>query len=94
MGLVIEMRQGKLIHVFRQTHPLYTSEHTGSVSAHVWDLAGPELPPGVDPETVDVVVMVFVLSALHPKEWTQAIGNVHRVSWFQTSHQLLTCLGP
>ncbi|CAE6470829.1 unnamed protein product [Rhizoctonia solani] len=62
-----------------KAHPLYTANHIGAVSAHVWDLAGPILPPGVDSGTVDVVVMVFVLSALHPKEWTQAITNVYRM---------------
>jgi hypothetical protein len=72
--------QGKLADVISKAHPLYTSDHTGSVLAHVWDLAGPNLPPGVNSGTVDVVVMVFVLSALHPKEWTQAIGNIYRVS--------------
>ncbi|KAH7335411.1 S-adenosyl-L-methionine-dependent methyltransferase [Rhizoctonia solani] len=60
-----------------KAHPLYTANHIGTVSAHVWDLAGPILPPDVDSGTVDVVVMVFVLSALHPKEWTQAITNVY-----------------
>ncbi|KAJ1306679.1 hypothetical protein OPQ81_007672 [Rhizoctonia solani] len=62
-----------------KAHPLYTANHIGTVSAHVWDLAGPILPPGVDSGTVDVVVMVFVLSALHPKEWTQAIKNVYHM---------------
>ncbi|ELU43471.1 actin filament binding protein [Rhizoctonia solani AG-1 IA] len=67
----------KAIEVVR-AHPLYTANHIGSVSAHVWDLAGSTLPPGVDSGTVDVVVMVFVLSALHPKEWAQAVTNVYR----------------
>ncbi|CAE6475751.1 unnamed protein product [Rhizoctonia solani] len=68
----------KAIEVVR-AHPLYTANHIGSVSAHVWDLAGSTLPPGVDSGTVDVVVMVFVLSALHPKEWAQAVTNVYRM---------------
>ncbi|KAG8763380.1 hypothetical protein FRC11_004255 [Ceratobasidium sp. 423] len=65
--------------IFFKAHPLYTSNHTGTVSAHVWDLAGPTLPHGVDSGTVDIVVMVFVLSALHPKEWTQAITNIYHM---------------
>ncbi|CEL61945.1 putative methyltransferase-like protein SPBC21C3,07c OS=Schizosaccharomyces pombe (strain 972 / ATCC 24843) GN=SPBC21C3.07c PE=3 SV=2 [Rhizoctonia solani AG-1 IB] len=62
-----------------QAHPLYTANHIGTVAAHVWDLAGSTLPPGVDSGTVDIVVMVFVLSALHPEEWTQAVANVYRM---------------
>ncbi|EUC59063.1 actin filament-binding protein [Rhizoctonia solani AG-3 Rhs1AP] len=62
-----------------KAHPLYTAKHIGTISAHVWDLAGPTLPPGVDSGTVDIVVMVFVLSALHPEEWAQAVTNVYRM---------------
>ncbi|KAF8605887.1 S-adenosyl-L-methionine-dependent methyltransferase [Ceratobasidium sp. AG-I] len=62
-----------------KAHPLYTSPHIGSVSAHVWDLSGASLPPNVDSGTVDVVVMVFVLSALHPAEWANAVHNVYRM---------------
>ncbi|KDN47127.1 hypothetical protein RSAG8_03904, partial [Rhizoctonia solani AG-8 WAC10335] len=62
-----------------KAHPLYAANHIGTVSAHVWDLASPILPPGVDSGTVDIVVMVFVLSALHPKEWSQAVTNVYRM---------------
>ncbi|KAL5633338.1 hypothetical protein ACGC1H_003738 [Rhizoctonia solani] len=62
-----------------KAHPLYTANHIGTISAHVWDLAGPTLPPGVDSGTVDIVVMVFVLSALHPEEWAQAVTNVYRM---------------
>lgn len=32
--------------------------------------------------TVDAVVMIFVLSALSPAEWEQAIENVYRVCHF------------
>ena len=34
---------------------------------------------GVEPGTVDVATMIFVLSALHPKEWSQAVRNVYRL---------------
>ncbi|KAG9103500.1 hypothetical protein FRC06_010382 [Ceratobasidium sp. 370] len=60
-----------------KAHPLYSAPHIGSVSACVWDLSGPNLPLGVDSGTVDIVVMVFVLSALHPDEWASAIRNVY-----------------
>jgi tRNAThr (cytosine32-N3)-methyltransferase len=36
----------------------------------------------VEPETVDIVILVFVMSALHPDEWGRAIANIHRVSFY------------
>lgn len=38
-----------------------------------------KLPPGVEPGTVNIIVLVFVLSALHPDEWGRAIANIHKV---------------
>ncbi|KAH9926962.1 methyltransferase [Fomitopsis serialis] len=62
-----------------QTNPLYTSPPVGSIKAAVWDLSSSELPPDVTPESVDVIVLVFVLSALHPHEWQRAVGNIHKM---------------
>ncbi|KAI0792218.1 S-adenosyl-L-methionine-dependent methyltransferase [Abortiporus biennis] len=62
-----------------QSNPLYTSPPVGSIRADVWDLSSPSLPPGVEPGSVDIVTLVFVLSALHPAEWAQAIQNIHRI---------------
>lgn len=68
-----------------QQHPLYQNQNT--CHACVYDLSAgahgeaPEarLPDGVEPGTVDIVVMVFVLSALHPNEWAAAADNVYRM---------------
>jgi tRNAThr (cytosine32-N3)-methyltransferase len=38
------------------------------------------LPEGVEPGTVDVLTVIYVLSALHPTEWDQAIHNLYSVS--------------
>jgi tRNAThr (cytosine32-N3)-methyltransferase len=38
------------------------------------------LPEGVEPGSVDVLTVIYVLSALHPKEWEQAIHNLYTVS--------------
>nr|XP_018265270.1 S-adenosylmethionine-dependent methyltransferase [Kwoniella dejecticola CBS 10117]OBR87428.1 S-adenosylmethionine-dependent methyltransferase [Kwoniella dejecticola CBS 10117] len=38
---------------------------------------GYSLPEGIQPGTVDVISVIFVLSALHPKEWDQAIRNLY-----------------
>ncbi|ORX96073.1 S-adenosyl-L-methionine-dependent methyltransferase [Clohesyomyces aquaticus] len=55
------------------------------IQADVWDVAaspGSEnagLPPGVEEGTVDVVLMVFIFSALEPRQWGQAVKNIWRV---------------
>ncbi|EDK41769.2 hypothetical protein PGUG_05867 [Meyerozyma guilliermondii ATCC 6260] len=50
----------------------------GVAFSSVWDLANPEgkLPEGLEPHSVDVVVLVFVFSALHPNQWATAINNL------------------
>lgn len=52
----------------------------GAVEACVYDLAaGGTLPEGVEEGSVDVVIMVFVFSALAPEQWSAALGNVRRM---------------
>lgn len=71
----------------------------GSIHAVVWDLSDKQnLPEGVKPGSIDIIVMVFVLSALHPNEWRQAVSNVYRVGFLATfpaiTHRLLQMLRP
>ncbi|KAG0261962.1 hypothetical protein BG011_000511 [Mortierella polycephala] len=47
--------------------------------AFVWDLAGDDIPPEVEPESMDVLVLIFVLSALHPDKWDQAMNNLYKL---------------
>ncbi|KAG0295677.1 hypothetical protein BGZ96_011254 [Linnemannia gamsii] len=47
--------------------------------AFVWDLAGDDIPPEVEPESMDVLVLIFVLSALHPDRWENAMNNLYRL---------------
>ena len=42
------------------------------------------LPEGIQPGTVDIAVMIFVMSALHPLEWQRAIANAYKVGSFST----------
>lgn len=52
------------------------------MSADVWDIAGEgegALPPGLSEESVDVVVLIFIFSALAPDQWERAVSNVYRV---------------
>ncbi|KOS18231.1 tRNA(Thr) (cytosine(32)-N(3))-methyltransferase [Escovopsis weberi] len=57
-------------------HESYDPKH---IQADVWDVAGEVLPPDVEEGTVDVAIMIFIFSALSPKEWGRAVRNVHRV---------------
>ncbi|PYH72843.1 tRNA(Thr) (cytosine(32)-N(3))-methyltransferase [Aspergillus vadensis CBS 113365] len=55
------------------------------MTADVWDVTaepdenGNGLPPGLTEESVDVVVLIFIFSALAPEQWNQALRNVYRV---------------
>lgn len=63
-------------------HELYDPEH---IQADVWDVASsPDsenggLPPGLHEGSVDVVLMIFIFSALNPRQWDQAVRNIWRV---------------
>jgi tRNAThr (cytosine32-N3)-methyltransferase len=63
------------VKVMRQ-HEAYD---TSIMQADVWDVSGAELPPGVEEGSVDLVLMIFVFSALAPDEWARAVDNVHRI---------------
>ncbi|EIW59850.1 methyltransferase [Trametes versicolor FP-101664 SS1] len=62
-----------------QNNPLYLSPPLGTIEAAVWDLTSPTLPPGLEPGSVDILTLVFVMSALHPKEWANAVSNIHKL---------------
>ncbi|CAO1630551.1 unnamed protein product [Sympodiomycopsis kandeliae] len=55
------------------------SKPVGRVTSFVWDLSSRDGPPTsyIKPESLDIVVLIFVFSALHPREWNQAIKNCH-----------------
>ncbi|PMD13768.1 actin binding protein-like protein [Hyaloscypha hepaticicola] len=52
---------------------------TKTIQADVWDAANETLPPGLQEGTVDVVLMIFIFSALSPSQWNQAMHNIYRV---------------
>ncbi|CZR57884.1 probable ABP140-actin filament-binding protein [Phialocephala subalpina] len=52
---------------------------TKNIQADVWDAAGETLPPGLEEGSVDLVLMIFIFSALSPSQWKQAVQNIHRV---------------
>jgi len=53
--------------------------NTDVMQADVWDVTGDELPPGLTEGSVDVVVLIFIFSALSPTEWDKAVDNIHRL---------------
>ncbi|KAH8983153.1 S-adenosyl-L-methionine-dependent methyltransferase [Lactarius hatsudake] len=62
-----------------QHNTLYTSPPCGTITASVWDLSSASPPPDLAPRSADILVLVFVLSALHPSEWPQAISNIAQI---------------
>jgi tRNAThr (cytosine32-N3)-methyltransferase len=59
---------------------MYAEPPVGKIHSAVWDLSSSDsLPPDVEVGTVDIVILVFVMSALHPDEWGKAIANIHKV---------------
>jgi tRNAThr (cytosine32-N3)-methyltransferase len=51
----------------------------GTIRAEAWDAAGEQLPDGLTDGSVDVVIMIFIFSALNPTQWAQAVTNVTRL---------------
>ena len=59
---------------------LYLNSPLGSIHAQPWDLTSDNLPDDIEEGSVDLVTLIFVLSALHPDEWCKAMRNIQRVS--------------
>lgn len=64
-----------------RSNPMYTTPVSGRARAFVWDLSSQAGSPDdeIAPATLDVAVLIFCLSALHPREWKQAMDNVYRM---------------
>ncbi|KAI0586937.1 Methyltransf-12 multi-domain protein [Pyrenophora tritici-repentis] len=66
-----------------RSHELY--DDGKRIQADVWDVASPPtfdnagLPSGLTENSVDVVLMIFIFSALAPEQWDQAVRNIWRV---------------
>jgi tRNAThr (cytosine32-N3)-methyltransferase len=65
----------KAVDVMR-AHEEYNTDY---MQADVWDAAGDELPPGLEEGSVDVVIMIFIFSALNPRQWRKAVENAYRL---------------
>lgn len=51
----------------------------GRVSAHLWDVTSENLPPVISPASIDIVLLVFVFSALDPSQWEKALQSLHKM---------------
>lgn len=47
----------------------------------VWDLANEDgnLPENMEENSCDIVILIFIFSALHPNQWQQAINNLKKI---------------
>ncbi|KAK9763469.1 hypothetical protein K7432_009820 [Basidiobolus ranarum] len=59
-----------------KSNPIYNEERS---QAFVWDLTDPNLPECVEPGSIDVIILVFVVSAINPKCWDQVITNLSKL---------------
>lgn len=57
----------------------YNTGHIGTMQADVWDASSGELPPGLSEGSVDIVMMIFIFSALEPSQWDQTVRNIYKL---------------
>jgi tRNAThr (cytosine32-N3)-methyltransferase len=77
----------KAVEVIKGNEAYKSEENIGEIDASVWDVAAlpepdtntPVLPEGILPGSVDVVIMIFIFSALAPSQWEQAVRNIWHV---------------
>lgn len=65
----------KAVELIRSS-PSYNPAH---IQASVWDIASDTLPENVYKNSIDVVLLVFIFSALSPQQWRQAVRNVYKI---------------
>ncbi|CAG8485363.1 14346_t:CDS:2 [Acaulospora colombiana] len=46
--------------------------------AFVWDLTSDEIPECIEQGSLDIVVLIFVMSAIRPQDWKQVVENVYK----------------
>ncbi|KAK6457880.1 S-adenosyl-L-methionine-dependent methyltransferase [Scheffersomyces xylosifermentans] len=69
------------VDLVRSNEAFQPNNEKGIAFSSVWDLANPDgiLPDDVKPNSVDIVIMVFVFSALSPDQWTHAVNNLAKI---------------
>jgi len=69
----------KAIEVMRAAKEYVQQGEPAVLRADVWDAASEDLPPGLQEGKVDLVLMIFIFSALSPGQWQQVIRNVYQL---------------
>lgn len=62
-----------------KSNPDFEPNHAKGIAySSVWDLANAEgtIPQDLPENSVDYIIMIFVFSALHPDQWTNAVNNL------------------
>jgi tRNAThr (cytosine32-N3)-methyltransferase len=73
----------KAVEIMKANTEVDGSSTVGKFEASVWDITAsphpdgaPHLPEGIRANSVDVVILIFVFSALEPSQWEQAVSNI------------------
>lgn len=64
-----------------RSNPVFSENQEKKIAySSVWDLANPEnqIPEDLEPNSCDIIIMVFVFLALHPDQWEQAVENLRK----------------
>lgn len=69
----------KAIEVMRNAKEYVQQGEPATLRADVWDAASDDLPPGLQEGKVDLILMIFIFSALSPRQWEQAVRNIYRL---------------
>jgi tRNAThr (cytosine32-N3)-methyltransferase len=69
----------KAVDLIRGQNAYSSQPEPAVLRADVWDAASTSLPPSLESGSVDLVLMIFIFSALSPEQWTQAVKNVWEV---------------
>ncbi|KAL9616382.1 MAG: hypothetical protein Q9160_008736 [Pyrenula sp. 1 TL-2023] len=68
------MEQGK-----REEFADDSQQAKGTLHPVVWDVSSEELPSGLSEGSVDIILLIFIFSALSPSQWRAAVANIHRL---------------
>lgn len=69
------------VETMRNAEGYQEENEKGVLRADVWDVAAEDgvFPEGVTEGSVDIVIMIFIFSALSPRQWAQAVRNIYRL---------------
>lgn len=68
------------VDLVRSNEKFKENSEKGIAYSSVWDLSNPEetLPDDLEPNSVDIIILIFVFLALHPNQWELAVKNLSK----------------